>query len=612
MKNINRNSIITLAAILFFAAAVSPITALAATTPSLGAASTFGILGSTYTNTAGGTSIIGDLGYTTGPAVAPTVSGTTYIADGTYNQAGTDQGTALTNLNSQPCTFTFAAGAIDLAADTTHGPLGVYAPGVYCTQGAGDASIGTAGITLSGSGTYIFRINGALTTVANSGVTSSNGASANDVFWTPAAATTLGANTAFVGTDIDASGITIGSTVAWRGRALAFGGTVSTNADTITVPTTLHVIKLVVGGTAVASNFNVHVKQAGADVLGSPAAGAAAPGTTYALSAGNFTVSEDANSSYTTSFTGVGCDSSGNVTLATGGDKICTIVNTAVAVVPPLVVSNPSSGPGRYVPLIGILKVPTPLALPAGSGSVTYNYTVWNLGGMVPLKNVVVKDDSCSPVTLISGDTNNNGILDVSEHWKYSCTAVLSKTTTNTAVVTAYGDDGYNQATVATALATVVVGAPLTPPLINLVKVPSRLTPFPFGGGNVTYTYTVTNPGIVAMKNVVVTDNKCSPVTFVSGDSNNNNLLDPGETWIYTCKTNVPVTTMNSAAAQGTANGFTALSYAFATVLVSAPGLPNTGFPPQRGSAPWGIVGLFGILLLTSTSSVIALRKRKI
>jgi hypothetical protein len=210
----------------------------AATSPSLGTANTFGILASTYTNTDSGppTTINGDLGYTTGPAVAPTVSGNTHVANGTYNQAGIDQGSALSALASQPCTFNFAPGDIDLATDTTHGTIGVYAPGVYCITGA--ASVGGGGtITLTGGGTYIFRMTGALTTSANSIVTMAGGASACDIWWTPGAATTLGANSTFAGTDIDASGITIGNLVTWTGKALAFGGTVSTTRDTINVPT---------------------------------------------------------------------------------------------------------------------------------------------------------------------------------------------------------------------------------------------------------------------------------------------------------------------------------------------------------------------------------------
>lgn len=213
----------------------SPL-ASAATSPSLGQADPFSVLSGSFVNTAPGTVLNGDLGYTTGPAVPVTVNGQTRIADATYNQAGIDQATALSALNSQPCTFNFAPGAIDLASDVTHGAAGLYVPGVYCITGA--AAIGGGGtITLTGSGTYIFRMTGALTTTAGSVVVVAGGASACNIWWTPGVATTLGANSTFVGTDIDASGITIGSTITWTGRALAFGGTVSTSVDTInTVP----------------------------------------------------------------------------------------------------------------------------------------------------------------------------------------------------------------------------------------------------------------------------------------------------------------------------------------------------------------------------------------
>jgi type VI secretion system secreted protein VgrG len=211
----------------------SPVSA--ATSPGIGAANSFNILSSSYVNTVAGTTISSDLGYTTGPAVAPTVGGTTHVADSAYNQAGIDQGNALSALSSQPCSFNFAPGPIDLASDTTHGPVGVYTPGVYCMSGA--ASIGGGGtITLTGGGTYIFRMDGTLTSSANSKVVLAGGASACDVWWTPTQATTLGANSTFAGTDIDASGITIGDVVTWQGQALAFGGTVSTSRDTISSP----------------------------------------------------------------------------------------------------------------------------------------------------------------------------------------------------------------------------------------------------------------------------------------------------------------------------------------------------------------------------------------
>ncbi len=234
-KKFGRYLAVTMLALMLVFSLYRPV--LAATTPDLGEAESFAILSSTYTNTVAGTTINGDLGYTTGPAEAPTVNGTTFSPPDTkYSTAGTDQGAALVDLNNQPCDFSYASGPIDLAADvTTPDGVGQFTPGVYCIDGA--ASVGAGGITLTGEGTYIFRMDGALTTAANSEVTLAGGASSCDVFWTPTAATTLGANSTFAGTDIDDSGITIGSTVTWEGRALSFGGTVSTDTDTITAPT---------------------------------------------------------------------------------------------------------------------------------------------------------------------------------------------------------------------------------------------------------------------------------------------------------------------------------------------------------------------------------------
>jgi hypothetical protein len=232
-------------AVAFTIGLVNKNTALAATTPSLGAATSFGVLSSTYTNTTAGTTINGDLGFTTPPAVAPTLNGTQFVS-AAANQAGTDQGAALSALASQACTFTFPDGAVDLATETTHGTIGVYEPGVYCTTATSAASIGTAGITLTGGGTYIFRINGALTSAPNAVVTLAGGASACNVFWTPTEATTFAANSVIVGTVIDASGITMGNASTLLGRALAFGGTVTTTNDTITVPSTCAVAPVVV------------------------------------------------------------------------------------------------------------------------------------------------------------------------------------------------------------------------------------------------------------------------------------------------------------------------------------------------------------------------------
>ena len=230
MKKFNKLALMMLLLVVLFGGTK----AFAATSPSLGSAGTFFILSDSYTNTVGTTTVaVGDIGYTTQPATAvlPSGGGVIHVADATYNQAGIDQAKVLAYLNSEPCTFNFAPGPINLSTDTTHGTALIYAPGVYCMAGA--ATIGTAGITLSGAGTYIFKMDGALTSVANSAVRFVDGATQCDLWWIPTAATTLGANSTFAGTDIDASGITIGDTVNWTGAALAFGGTVSTLNDTL-------------------------------------------------------------------------------------------------------------------------------------------------------------------------------------------------------------------------------------------------------------------------------------------------------------------------------------------------------------------------------------------
>ena len=215
MKKIFMLSTVVMISAMFFSSQIVT----AAGPINLAGANNFAILANTYTNTAGGVVLNGDVGYTTPPAVAPTISGSTHVADAAYTQAGIDQGTALTALNTPPCDFTFGA-ATDLSLLSQ--PL---LPGVYCVTGA--QSIGSL-ITLNGAGTYIFRSIGALNTAANSHVVLENGADACNVFWAPTGATTLGATSNFVGTDIDNAGITIGGTVSWVGRALDFATIVST------------------------------------------------------------------------------------------------------------------------------------------------------------------------------------------------------------------------------------------------------------------------------------------------------------------------------------------------------------------------------------------------
>ena len=215
--------------------------AMAATAPSLGSESTYGIVSETYTNTVSGTTINGTSSqpavcYTTGPSVAPTITGTTVTP--CPAATGTDQDAALADLNSQVCTSIGSAVALDTYS-VGGGTPGVFPPGCYSSTGAMSVTTGTT-VTLSGAGVYIFRPGGALDPADNSHVVTEGGACANNVFWTPIGATTIGANSSFVGNVFRGSAaglsITLGSTVNFEGRALAFGSTVKTDTDTITVP----------------------------------------------------------------------------------------------------------------------------------------------------------------------------------------------------------------------------------------------------------------------------------------------------------------------------------------------------------------------------------------
>ena len=584
-----------------------PIAVRAATTPSLGSAASYAVLAGTYTNSSGATTVTGDIGFTTPPATTPLGIHTNYGSGAPYPAAhSTDAPNALSILNLElPCTFNFPGGPIDVSTDGPNGATGVYTAGIYCSTGA--INIGVGGITLNGPGTFIFRAAGALTSTTGSTVTLGAGVSACDVFWTATAATSLANLTHFEGTIIDnANAITVGANTTMTGRAISLGaGTVSTGSTvTITAPTcaaaslggspsspaTITVVKTVVngkGGTKTVADFPLFVN--GIPVVSGATNVFPAPADVYH-------VTETTDPNYARSFSG-DCDATGGIALSRGDTNICAITNTyigAPAIITPLA-----------PPLIDVVKVPNPLALPAGPGSVTYTYTLKNIG-TVPVGNITMIDNACSALNRVSGDTNGDNKLDLNETWTYTCQSNLTQTTTNVVVATGIGN-GISATDIASA--TVVVGAPVIPPLIHVTKVPSSFT-LPAGGGTVTYTEKITNPGTVALSNVTLTDDKCAPMKFVSGDANNDSMLDPAETWTYACTTKLAKTTTNTATASGTGNGMTVHDLAIATVVVAPviPKLPNTGFAPSFSLK--AIVVLVGSALALVALGLMALKKQ--
>ncbi|NNL14669.1 MAG: hypothetical protein HKO82_13395, partial [Acidimicrobiia bacterium] len=89
-----------------------------------------------------------------------------------------------------------------------------------------------------------------------------------------------------------------------------------------------------------------------------------------------------------------------------------------------------------------------------------------------------------------------------------------------------------------------------TIPAVTLDKTTS--TPLIDSGDTAVYSYALENTGTepFPVANVTVSDNACAPVTGpTSGDTNTNNVLDPGETWIYGCSTSLTQDTTNTATA---------------------------------------------------------------
>src|SRR3954462_12790433 len=78
-----------------------------------------------------------------------------------------------------------------------------------------------------------------------------------------------------------------------------------------------------------------------------------------------------------------------------------------------------------------------------------------------------------------------------------------------------------------------VTNAPKPPDQHPAIKVVKDGPATAHSGDQLTFSYTVTNPGDVPLTKVTATDDKCSPLTR-TGDTSDT-TLDPGDTWTYTC-----------------------------------------------------------------------------
>jgi hypothetical protein len=224
----------TTSTLLILGAVVSVPPASAAQPPvPLGTDTYFGVVaGSTVTNT-GPSVVSGSLGLSPGTAVTgfppgTVVNGTQYAADGVALQAQNDLVTA----------YNSAAGRTPVTVESNPDLGGDnLVAGVY--KGTSTLSL-TGTLTLNGQGSansvFIFQAGSTLITASSSTVSLINGASWCNVFWQVGSSATLGTGSAFVGTVMALTSVTLDTGATVEGRMLARNGAVTLDSNTFSQP----------------------------------------------------------------------------------------------------------------------------------------------------------------------------------------------------------------------------------------------------------------------------------------------------------------------------------------------------------------------------------------
>src|SRR5579864_1475932 len=198
-----------------------------------GQLSSFAVLGgSAVTNTATPTTVNGNLGVSPGSAVTGfppgiVTGGTIHAADAVAAQAQTDLTTTYNNLANTACNTNLTGQ--DLGGKTL-------TPGVYCFSTSAQL---TGTLTLDAQGNpnalFVFKIGSTLTTASASSVLLINGGSSCGVFWQVGSSATLGTGTAFLGSIVALTSITLNTGASVSGRVLARNGAVTLDDSHVAV-----------------------------------------------------------------------------------------------------------------------------------------------------------------------------------------------------------------------------------------------------------------------------------------------------------------------------------------------------------------------------------------
>ena len=214
---------------------------------------------------------------------------------------------------------------------------------------------------------------------------------------------------------------------------------------------------------------------------------------------------------------------------------------------------------------------------------ITRTYTVNNTGN-VELSNVSVTDDQGVAVNYVSGDTDADGILDTTETWIYegTGTATVGAYSNLGTVTSFYSDDLGNTANPTDSDPSDYFGAD---PSLLLDKVAS-FTPYSPEcdkvnvGDVITYTFSVTNDGNVAVNDVSIADSLITngSLSITSGvDSDGDGDIDTlgvGETANFTAT--YTVTKADSTAGQVVSNATATGGYTDSLGTVASPQSSDT------------------------------------
>jgi hypothetical protein len=426
-----------------------------AQTPSLGAAQSFAVLGGQSVTVAGtGTTINGDVGVSPGTSITGIPGGGTVTPPFSTHPNDSAAVAAQAAVASLYASLAGASGGV-----VTNAELGsvTLTPGTYSFTSTANIAAGTT-LTLSGAGTYIFKVGSALTANVGSNVVLTNGASACNIFWQVTSEATLN-GVAFAGTVVAQAAVTVGVGARLDGRAL----TTSSGAVTMAGGN-------VVGGCSGSSGGCPTIALAPATLPGGTAGVAYSQTLTSSGGVGPYAFSVASGSlptGLTLSSTGVlsGTPSAaGSFTVtvrATDANGCASTRAYTITVVPPSAVC----------PAIGL----APSATPGGTAGTAYTQVITATGGSEPYTFDVAAGTLAPGLTLTS-----SGVL------------AGTPTTAGTSTFTIRATDA-NGCSASNPYTLQIAAAPQVPaecPAITLAP-----TTLPGGTAGVSYSQTITGAG---------------------------------------------------------------------------------------------------------------------